>query len=280
MTHDPLPEALADARSRVAPFRDNPFKAFVRLNRRITGWIEQRVPAARNSMPELSRRYVDLVLDAFRAAPGGLLVDIGGGPRSVFARRMTTEELGRVVSTDVTPHELRENGDVRHKLVCDASTAIPLADGCARVVVSSWVMEHLPDVRAFAAEGVRVLEPGGWFVHLLPARNAPFAVVNRLIPNRVTKRVLLALKATPDEHVAGYPAVYDQCTADELRRVFVGAGLEVVRLDVGFYQSHYYNFFTPAYLASVVYDSVLHAAAPTRLASYLLVVARKPARAA
>lgn len=275
---DPLSEALLDARSRVAPFRDSAFKKFVRLNRRATSWIERHVPAARNSMPALSARYVALVIEAYRSRPGSVLVDVGGGPRSVFARDMTAEELGRVVSTDVTPHELKENGDVKQKLVCDASTALPLAGESAGVIVSSWVMEHLPDVPAFIAEGMRVLQPGGYFVHLLPSRNAPFAVVNRLIPNWLTKRILLALKATPDEHVAGYPAVYDRCTPTELRRSLEAEGFVVERLDVGFYQSHYYDFFTPAYLASVAYDSVVHAAGRKGLASYVLVVARKPAR--
>ena len=126
------------------------------------------------------------------------------------------------------------------------------------------------------SEGSQFRAKGGWFVHLLPSRNAPFAVVNRMIPNALTKRVLLALKATPDEHVAGYPAVYDHCTEGELRRVLGDAGLEVHRIDVGFYQSHYYDFFTPAYLASILYDTVLDAIGSRRLASYLLVVARKP----
>ncbi|MGH8791823.1 MAG: methyltransferase domain-containing protein [Stackebrandtia sp.] len=44
------------------------------------------------------------------------------------------------------------------------ATALPLADGCADVVVAGEILEHVPDWRDAVAEACRVLRPGGTFV--------------------------------------------------------------------------------------------------------------------
>jgi SAM-dependent methyltransferase len=48
-------------------------------------------------------------------------------------------------------------------IVSDVAHVEELADGSVDAVVSSQVIEHLPDDRALAPEIARLLRPGGWF---------------------------------------------------------------------------------------------------------------------
>jgi 2-polyprenyl-6-hydroxyphenyl methylase/3-demethylubiquinone-9 3-methyltransferase len=41
------------------------------------------------------------------------------------------------------------------------ATALPIADGCAEVVVAGEIFEHVEDPLAVVAEAARVLAPGG-----------------------------------------------------------------------------------------------------------------------
>ena len=50
-----------------------------------------------------------------------------------------------------------------HGIVSDVAHVGGLADGAADAVVSSQVIEHLPDDRVLAPEIARLLRPGGWF---------------------------------------------------------------------------------------------------------------------
>ncbi len=47
-------------------------------------------------------------------------------------------------------------------------TDLPFADGAFDVVLSSHVLEHIPDDRAAIGELARVLRPGGWAVIMVP----------------------------------------------------------------------------------------------------------------
>jgi len=50
-----------------------------------------------------------------------------------------------------------------HGIVSDVAHVNELPDGSADAVVSSQVIEHLPDDRVLAPEIARLLRPGGWF---------------------------------------------------------------------------------------------------------------------
>jgi 2-polyprenyl-6-hydroxyphenyl methylase/3-demethylubiquinone-9 3-methyltransferase len=94
--------------------------------------------------------------------PGALLVDLGCGGGLLVPR---VAALGyRHVGVDVVGSALRHaqahgvipiKGDVLH---------LPLADGCADVVVAGEILEHVADLDAAVTQACRVLRPGGLLV--------------------------------------------------------------------------------------------------------------------
>lgn len=94
--------------------------------------------------------------------PGAVLVDIacGGGLMAPYVARRGYRHVGLDLSHGSLQVAARHGvSPVR----CDAGR-LPLADGCADVVVAGEVLEHVLDVEAVLTEAVRVLRPGGTLV--------------------------------------------------------------------------------------------------------------------
>jgi 2-polyprenyl-6-hydroxyphenyl methylase/3-demethylubiquinone-9 3-methyltransferase len=94
--------------------------------------------------------------------PGAILVDIacGGGLFAPHARRLGYRHVG----VDVNRPGLVASRQVGVLPVQGDARALPVASGCADVVVAGEVLEHVPDLPAVVRESCRVLRPGGTVV--------------------------------------------------------------------------------------------------------------------
>jgi len=94
--------------------------------------------------------------------PDAVLVDLacGGGLMAPHAKRLGYRHVG--VDLGVPGLELgRERGMLP---VRGSVLAVPLADGCADVVVAGEILEHVEDDVGVLAECARLLRPGGTLV--------------------------------------------------------------------------------------------------------------------
>lgn len=246
-------------------------RTFFDFNRRFSNRVERRLPQARE---ELFETYETTVARYMTARPGQLVVDVGGGRACPFAKYRRPGDGTRIVAVDISAEELALNRDVDETRVANIMHDLPFADGEADMVVSRAVVEHLRDVEAFIATGTRVLKPGGFFIHVFSARYAPFAVLNRFLPDWFSQRVLYFFHPT-HAGIGGFPAFYDRCYPSAFTNLLDKHGFELEECRITFYQSRYYNFFFPLYLASVAYELAARAAGLRDLCAYVLIVARK-----
>jgi SAM-dependent methyltransferase len=104
--------------------------------------------------PALSRVYAPWFDRLLEAAPRrARAVEIGAGPGTLRAYAKRERPDLRWVATDLEPAPWND-------LAADAGR-LPLADGCASVVLGLDVLHHLPDPAAFFREAARVLAAGG-----------------------------------------------------------------------------------------------------------------------
>jgi len=96
------------------------------------------------------------------AGPGGVLVDLacGGGLMAPYAARLGYRHVGLDLGLPGLALG-REHGMLP---VRGSVLAVPLADGCADVVVAGEILEHVHDDVAVLAECARLLRPGGTLV--------------------------------------------------------------------------------------------------------------------
>src|SRR3954465_12717657 len=98
--------------------------------------------------------------------PGALLVDLacGGGLMAPHAARLGYRHVG--VDLGLRGLEIARAHGVLP--VRGSVLGVPLADGCADVVVAGEVLEHVDDDVAVLAECARLLRPGGPLVPAPP----------------------------------------------------------------------------------------------------------------
>jgi 2-polyprenyl-6-hydroxyphenyl methylase / 3-demethylubiquinone-9 3-methyltransferase len=101
-----------------------------------------------------------LVPPADRA--GAVLVDLGCG--GGLLAPLVAGKGYRHVGVDLTASALRQAREHGVAAVRADVTRVPLADGCADVVVAGEILEHVADLPAAVGEACRLLRPGGRLV--------------------------------------------------------------------------------------------------------------------
>lgn len=122
-----------------------------------------------------------LRFDRLELTPETLVLDAGAGfGRHAFevARRgarvvALDHEAGEVASTRDTFAAMVEAGEIAHDRVTGVlrgdATALPFDDATFDVVITSEVLEHIPDDVSAITELTRVLRPGGRLVATVPS---------------------------------------------------------------------------------------------------------------
>jgi ubiquinone/menaquinone biosynthesis C-methylase UbiE len=246
-----------------------PVRAFIESNRRAATSIERRLPYA---VP-LTEDYELAVAQAMNAS-AGLVVDIGGGRRCVFAKHRRSG--AKIVAVDISAEELSHNEDVDERIVADATTQLPFANDSVEIVCSRSVVEHLSAVDGYLAEAHRVLRPGGLTVSLFPSKNAPYALIKRALPHGVGRQLMHSIKPYASPFV-GFRTYYDQCTLRAMKRALARHGFEIVETRVSYYQADYFKFLLPLYLVNLALEFAARSTHCTPLAAGVLIVARKKA---
>jgi hypothetical protein len=144
------------------------------------------------------------------------------------------------------------------------------------LVVSRWVLEHLQDLEAFVTGSSRSLKKGGYSIHMFPSKFAPFALINQALPKNLSRRVFdLFVPEYQEKGIHRFPAFYDRLYYSAIKALFEKHDFEVERTHLSYWQSPYFSFFLPLFVASAFYEILLYALGLKNLCAYVVVVARK-----
>jgi SAM-dependent methyltransferase len=267
-SHHPIRLLITSLRDQVA----SAARSFVSANKHSSYRIERHLPQRQLDIQLL---YDNAVLHYLKTMPpGALIVDIGTGRECRFARRRPSGTTARVIGVDSAAEEVAQNRDVDEKRVADVSLGVPFNDGEVDMIVSRSVLEHLADSDAFVRETARVLRTGGYSIHLFASKFAPFAILNQLLPKKITSVLLNSLHPECKGQL-GFRSHYDQTYCSRMESLFEAHGFEVRWSTVSYYQSGYYNFFLPLYLLSALYELIIYNLNIRTLAAKVLIVAQK-----
>jgi len=133
--------------------------------------------------------------------------------------------------------------------ICDA---LPEGIGNFDLVFTKMLAEHIADPPAFHANVLKLLRPGGLAFHFFPTLYATPFVANKLLPERLARRVLNWFLPRDAFQNAKFPAYYRWCkgpTRAQLR-AFEQVGFRVVSY-VGFFgHAQYWHRLPPIAKAS------------------------------
>lgn len=248
------------------------FTRFFDLNRRVCRWIEGKMPE--KFVRSFNALFIDVVADHINKTQKALVVDIGAGRECHFRENISETASPYLIGVDIDETEIRANADLHARAVCDVAQNRVFANKSLDFLVSRSVVEHIHDNAAFVAHAAQMLKPGGKFIHLFPGRYAPFAIVNRLLPDAVARKILYFFHPHFRDP-CGFKPYYDRCYHSAMEQMLIENGFEIEVIERRYYQSLYLDFFLPFYLVGLLYDYLAYLSGIKNLASQLLVVARK-----
>lgn len=162
-------------------------------------------------------------LIAANLPPAAEVLELGPGPANNTSNFLASKYQA-VDGLDVDP-DAAMNPALRtcHLLT---GTAWPLSDAGYDAVVANYVLEHVADPAAMAAEAFRVLRPGGTFIFRAPNLYHYVTGFSRLTPHWVHEKLANRLRKLPADAHDPYPTFYRVNTARTVRRVFARAGFQ------------------------------------------------------
>jgi SAM-dependent methyltransferase len=176
---------------------------------------------------ELPQRYGRDWLEPFNAriraalVPGISILDVGGGQSPSLAPEARPPGC-HYVGLDSSVYELDSapTGSYDEVIVADVCRRVPALEGSFDLAVSWQVLEHVKPLRAALDNIHAYLRPGGQLVALLSSSTSAFAVLNRVVPQRVGTALVARVMDRPPETV--HPAHYDNCRHAALTRLLSG----------------------------------------------------------
>ncbi|HXX57407.1 MAG TPA: class I SAM-dependent methyltransferase [Thermodesulfovibrionales bacterium] len=244
---------------------------FLAANRHLCTKLTQHLPQAK---PNIFYLYEEIVSAHLNARPNQIVVDIGGGNVCPFASHRDPQGNSRIIAVDVSMDALIDNLDVDEKIVIDTREELPFRDDEVDMVVSRSVLEHLENPDRFVMHSHRILRKNGYFIHLFPSKFALFALINRMLPRTLSKKMLYLL-FPESKGIGGFPAFYNKCYYSAMKSLLEKNGFELIDVHVSYFQSGYFGFFVPLFVLSSLYEIMLRFLRIKNLSAYLIVVAKK-----
>lgn len=262
---------FATERQSLAPFRQMSLRSFFDANKRLKKLNLLRHLGEYGVHVE----YIRLATCLLSAPDVSRVLDIAAGSNWQFPLEYKSAFGLHLTGLDIDSDAVQSNPFLDEALVLDVCReALPRPDYFDLILCYSGI-EHFSDVRAFLAHGFDGLRPGGAMIAQFPSSLAPFALLNRLLPQGV-KRLALGLAFPEKTQEIGYKAYYDKCRYSEFRTAAKQAGFEVEYYLPSFLSSDYFSFFVPLYWLSSCIDFVRLLFGTRDMASYNLFVLRKP----
>lgn len=178
--------------------------------------------------------FTNRLLRRLEGLGGGNVCELGGGARPALDVDFLNRYGLACLVVDVSERELQKAPPGYATLVGDVSSeefATGKHDASYDLVFSRVLAEHVRDARRFHENARRLLRPGGVAMHFFPTLWWPPFLVNRVLPESVSERLLLRVQ--PWRQRSGksgkFPAFYHWCygpTPSQVQRL-ASAGFSV-----------------------------------------------------
>ncbi len=265
-------------------------KAGPRSTRALSGAIPRRMTAASPSTRIAYEHWLEF--PGWAAAPSYLaglieresstsVLEIGAGANPTLSPSEVEARGLRYTTNDVSASELEKADPAYDRLLLDmaAASEATLPREAFDLVFSRMVNEHVVDGERYYRNIFGVLRPGGVTAHCFATLYALPFVANRLLPERVTSRVLDIFHPRDRFQHDKFPAVYSWSRGPSTRMIerLTAIGYEIVEYH-GYFGHEYYSHraLRPLRALEEAKSRWLCAHPIAALTSYAVVVMRKP----
>lgn len=224
--------------------------------------------------------YLDTVRDLIAGIPAKSIIEIGGGRAPSFSQDEVHQMGVQYTSNDISERELSLAPDWVAKAHFDIQSPrwddiAPFAESYD-LAFSKMVMEHVSNYKRAYTNIHSILRPGGVSIAFHPVLYSVPFVLNRLIPEAASERILSKIFPNRvDSGIPKFPAVYSGCRiSSSVRDTIQSLGFSEV-WQVPFYWHNYYSKFPVIRDVHKVVSDLVQKSDFTPLATFAFTVVRK-----
>lgn len=158
--------------------------------------------------------------------------------------------------------DLSKNQFLDKKVLADIFT-LPFRRETFDLVYTDYVLEHIDRPGEFVKEVRRVIKRGGFFIFRTPNLYHYIPLTGRLIPKQRRRALINFVNKFRDKDFCTF---YKMNTVGKLKKLFLGNGFSLERLELIEKEPSYLMFNNLAFLTGVLYERIVNS---TQLLSFL-----------
>jgi SAM-dependent methyltransferase len=218
-------------------------KLFTKANRFLSVNFDRLLPGKFKT--DGYTHFVNTIAPDF-VRPDICLYDIGGGSLPQVLKEEKERLNIRNIGFDIAEEELLAAPPGSYDELVIADLTQYSGRGDADLVICRSVLEHVPDNSLAFRSLASIMKPGGKLILFLPSREAWFARLNLVLPEKIKLAFLNFINPHNEEH-HGFPAHYDRATLREFEALGRANGLRLTGKRA-YYISSYFSYCFPVFL--------------------------------
>lgn len=192
-------------------------------------------------------RYEAYLMDVIVKSGAKRVLDIGGGANPLLSAEFIEQHKIDYAILDISELELSKAPASYKKIAADAASPAFTINEKFDVIFSITFMEHIKNAEQFHKNIYTLLSDKGVSIHLFPTLYAFPFLVNMLLPERLTDKLLALFSPRDRTQYAKFPAYYHWCygpTEAQIKR-YARLGYETVEYVGLFGHGGYYKRMPP-----------------------------------
>ncbi len=188
------------------------------------------------------KTYLPRLRELVRAFDSPRILELGGGRKPSFTLDGLPGNVKSYTVNDISAEELALTAPEYEKAQFDVTGDVGDFAGQFDVVFSRTLMEHVRDGEAMHRNVLKLLRPGGVAFHMGPTLYAAPFVINKLLPETLSRKVLLSFFPNRRTEYPKFPAYYSWCFGNrqKMEAMLRRAGYRDVEI-TNFYGHNYFD---------------------------------------
>ena len=188
--------------------------------------------------------YLNAVWKIIKDEKPRRVMEIGGTTSRSTGDKAMPDYVESFTISDISADELAHVSDEFRTLQIDACGDVSHVDQKFDLIMSKFCGEHMPDGKQFHKNMHHLLADGGVAVHLVPTLFASPFLINWLLPESLTRKVvqLLQPQRFKQQNTGKFPAYYSLCRGSTgyMRKALADVGFSNIEVHA-YYGHHYYD---------------------------------------
>ena len=186
--------------------------------------------------------YRNQLSELIQQRPGARILELGGGRHPAYSLEDLPDTVSSYTVNDIDEGELALTPDSYDKACFDVTGDVSKFSGKYDVIFSKTLIEHVSNGKAMHRNILSLLKEGGVAFHMAPTLYASPFVINKLIPERLSRALVHAFFPNRRTEHPKFPAHYSWCYGNrgKMTKMLKGVGFSRVTIDT-FYGHDYFR---------------------------------------